>query len=261
MRTTIAALLAVLPGCIIEVHGGDGVPATEVRAVGAFDAIANEVSLDVDITYGETPSVTVTCDENLLENIVARVDGSTLVITTERSDGFWIQLDPRTPCGVSVITPTLVSLSSYGSGDVEVLGPTGFALQEVLATGSGDVVIRPLLSTERFDGLATGSGALIVNELLAETVSLTSTGSGGLSVSGGSAGFLELVGSGSGDLEARGLVAQVVDATLSGSGDGEVTASEAITASLSGSGDLRVWGSPAQRDVNSTGSGEVRFAE
>lgn len=261
MRLMYSVVLAILPGCVISVHEGDGVPATQVLDVGSFDGVANETSVDVAILYGPTHAAALTCDENLLDLIEVTVQNGALTVRTERDGGQWIQLDPRTDCVLEVVAPALSALSATGSGDVEVVGDTGFALQDVSVTGSGDVLVHPPITVDGFEAAVTGSGTLEVDSLSAEAVGLSSTGSGGLSVSSGAAGLLELSGTGSGDLLARGLVAGEVEASLTGSGDGEVTATERITASLTGSGDLTVWGDPAEREVSSTGSGDVSFAD
>ena len=99
------------------------------------------------------------------------------------------------------------------------------------------------------------------DNLSADVATFDSTGSGGLSVGAGTAGLLTLHDTGSGDILVRGVVAEEVDAKLTGSGNGEVTATLQIEAKTTGSGDLTVWGAPAQRDVDSSGSGEVLFAE
>ena len=131
----------------------------------------------------------------------------------------------------------------------------------VRVTGSGDVLVYVPISTGSFDASVTGSGTMELDNLSADVATFDSTGSGGLSVGAGTAGFLTLHDTGSGDILVRGVVAEEVDAKLTGSGDGEVTATLQIEAKTTGSGDLTVWGAPAQRDVDSSGSGEVLFAE
>lgn len=262
MRKLFPVLLAIAPGCaVIEVHDGDGVSVTDVREVGRFDTVSNQGEVDVAITYGPTYAAAVTCDSNLVDYIVLEQDGGTLQVKLDRENGAWIRIAPATDCVVEIVAPELDGLRATGSGDVEVVGDTGFALSDISVTGSGDVVVYVPVEVNHFDASVTGSGTMELDSLVADDVSVKSTGSGGLSISAGSARTLDLSDTGSGDIFVRGVVAEQVDAHLTGSGDGEVTATAQITAHTTGSGDLTVWGAPTQRDVSSTGSGEILFAE
>lgn len=258
MSLRILALLPLLPACIvIQVNEGDGVPASELRDVAAFDGVSNESQVDVQITEGEVPSVTVTCDENLLDEIDVFVDGSVLTI---RTTGDWKRggaFLPRTTCEVDVVTPALLSLESSGSGDFLVDGDTPNPLADVLSTGSGDLEIHWPVSADELSVQSMGSGEIDLGGVVAQLVELTSSGSGDMSLGAGSTDALDIVSSGSGDILASELVAASVDATLTGSGDVEVNATEALQATLTGSGDLTVWGAPQERDVVSSGSGDV----
>lgn len=262
MRKLFPVLLAIAPACaVIEVHDGDGVSVTDVREVGRFDTVSNQISVDVAITYGPTQAAAVTCDSNLVDYIVLSVNSGSLSVTMDRDHGSWIQISPMTDCVVEIVTPELDGLHATGSGDVEVVGDTGFAISDITVTGSGDVAVYVPIEVSHFDASVTGSGTMELDSLVADDVSVKSTGSGGLSIAAGSARTLDLSDTGSGDVFVRGVVAELVDAHLTGSGDGEVTATAQITAHTTGSGDLTVWGAPTQRDVSSTGSGEILFAE
>jgi len=258
MSLRALALLPLLSGCIvIQVNEGNGVPASETRDVGAFDGVSNESQVDVLITEGEVPSVAVTCDENLLEEIDVYVDGSVLTIRTmgdwKRGGAFL----PRTTCEVDVVTPGLLSLENSGSGDDLVQGDSPLPLADILSTGSGDIAIHWPISADELSVESTGSGEVDLDGVQARLVGLTASGSGDLSMGDGSADELDLISSGSGDILARDLVAASVHATLTGSGDAEVTATESLDATLTGSGDLTVWGAPQERDVVTSGSGDV----
>ncbi len=261
MRVTALALLPILslPACIvIGAPEGGGALATEAREVGAFTGVATRSSLDVEITEGETASLTLTCDEDLLADIITRVEGDVLVIELDE-DGWYNGLWSRGDCRADVVTPTLRSLESSGSGDIYVSGSSPLALESVFVGGSGDTEVWWPVSTTRLDVLSAGSGGVILGQVDAGEVGLEATGSGDLEVAEGAADALDLSASGSGDIQASGLLAVSVDAMLSGSGDAEVYASLSVTALLTGSGDLLVLGSPTERDVQDSGSGDIFF--
>ena len=70
---------------------GDGDVVTETRSVSDFDAIhadnGVQVSLTVDSTATGDPDLSVTTDSNLQEFLSAKVTGSTLTISSNRSGG------------------------------------------------------------------------------------------------------------------------------------------------------------------------------
>lgn len=112
-RHVVAALLALsLLGCTtIE---GNGEAASEARAVPVFDAIANELPMDleVEVADGARPEVTLSCDENLLPYIHTRLDGTVLRFETDD----FVAITPLAPCHATVRTSRLVEVACSGSG-------------------------------------------------------------------------------------------------------------------------------------------------
>jgi hypothetical protein len=64
---------------------------------------------------------------------------------------------------------------------------------------------------------------------------------------------------GTGDIDAQHLQADKVAVNLHGSGTSKVLAKRSAEVTLRGSGDVDVYGSPNERIVNRTGSGEVSW--
>ena len=228
---------------------GSGISATETREPGAFQAVGNELSILAEVTLGDSQSVTITCDDNLLQYIRTEVHGGELQIDTPNNTF----LRPNVDCFVSITTPTLESLSGSGSGDTVATGdfPDLSALDN---SGSGAVSARgghfPLQSVH-----VSGSGALNADDIDTNCVTLDSTGSGTLHASG-VAGCASLDSSGSGGIDAISLTVLEADIHSSGSGDVSLTALKTATIDLSGSGNVRVAGG-ASMQVDDSGSGEV----
>lgn len=247
-----------LTGCIvIKVQEGNGVPATEERDVGAFTGVMNTTGLDVHVLLGEEPSVAVTCDENLIDEVETRVESEVLVVTqVEHGLDAWT-IFPKADCFVQVVTPDLESLIATGGGDLDLVGEGPVSLRDVELTGGGDLVVEAPIVTDTLDGLNSGGGDLVLGPVQADAVHLTDSGGGDISAGQGQAELLDVLASGGGSVLVRPLVGAHVEVTISGGGDVEVTATESLEARLSGSGDLTWWGDPATRDVQATGSGEA----
>ena len=252
----MVAILATT-GCVGEVHRGNGVEATEARTVGSFSEVSANGPFDVAVSTG-APTVEVTCDENLLPDITTEVQGDTLVIGTREEDGTWILLAPEAPCHVRVSTPTLRGVGATGSGWLIVRGEAP-DLAEVHSTGSGGVLVEPVILASALRVTATGSGEIELETIEVGAVELEVVGSGRVAIGGGSADSLTAQITGSGDLDAPALVVDRADVTISGSGGAELTVTGSLEALLTGSGSLVIHGDPPERDVNTTGSGDVRF--
>lgn len=255
--------LILTSGCIVlNVQNGNGIPATQARDVGDFTGVRNEFEADVFITSG-SPSVTVSCDENLVENIETVVEDGLLVIRAVNAKGWVVEIVPHTTCKVDIQTPVLNLLSTTGSGDILVQGGTevddmGFALSTLESTGSGNIVVQTAIQADELDISLTGSGDVQIADLTVSDVDVSLTGSGNCTLAG-STDWLDATLTGSGDGDFISLNANNVRITLTGSGDASVTAQDRVEATLTGSGDLSVSGNPSDRDVQETGSGEVVF--
>ncbi len=226
----LTLVLLTTLGCAI--HTGNGESATEDRAVSGFDAVSAQANIHVDVYTGDGEGAVVSCDSNLLEYVITKVEDGTLVVRTPNGTS----IAPKADCYVEVQGNGFTSLRTSGSGDMYAEGD--FAGLEV--------------------GHTSGSGELTVIGIDSKSIELSTSGSGGIEAKGG-ADSLEVRISGSGDITTRTLTAGDVDVNISGSGDGRVTATDSLKAKLSGSGDLHVYGNPADVDQKASGSGDVKI--
>lgn len=233
MRT--AMVLALLPGCVFGVRGS-GVEATEDREVGAFTGLRDTTSVDVDLSVGldlveGEPSVSVTCDDNLLEHILTEVRDGVLVVHTPLGTNVL----PTARCFVLVsTTDALRSIENLGSAQVLAEGPL------------------PDLTEVR----STGSGAVEVSGVDAVKLSASLTGSGRVRLDG-AADRVDYDLSGSGSLDALDLAAIDADVRVTGSGSASLTATGDVVAHLSGSGNVVIEGDPDRVERHVTGSGDI----
>lgn len=218
-------------GCGI-VHIGNGHARTEMRSASGFDAIVSEGELDVTVVLGDTESVEITCDSNLLEYIEVETDGHALVIAEEEGHN----IAPRATCVARVTAVRLVALESYGSGNLRARG-TVSELESVTTMGSGNVHVENL-GCEDLELVTTGSGNATITGVVAQA-SLQSTGSG--------------------NVNATDLVAQRGHVRTTGSGNVKLHATESVDIHSSGSGDVEVWGDPEHRRHEASGSGRIRY--
>jgi hypothetical protein len=278
-RSSLVFLL--LPACnLFNVVFGNGETVEETREVDAFTALDIAASFEVEVTLGDAPSVTVTCDDNLLSLIVTTVKDGTLVIDQRNAVGAWAAIHPKAECHADIVTTSLIAVNASGAGDVHLVEADWIDLAQVGLTGAGQIVVDGVITAPDLSLSSHGAGELFVNGITGDSLTIEITGSGiagitdidtlaltasvrgsGSLVGTGSADTSDISCTGSGDVRTRELVTTDVHAMLTGSGSVQVNAVASITATVSGSGTLAVWGGPDLRDVNRTGSGSVVFRD
>lgn len=230
---------------------GGRVVGSETRSVSA-DArgIVLDGPIDLTLRQGAVASLTVRGEQRLLANVSTNQDGDTLHIGTTG-----MLLHHRQPLQVVLVLPVLENLVVQGSGDSTINGFSGERIT-VQLNGSGNVKFNGRY--QKVVAAVHGSGELEMNGGASDKVDVELVGSGELTVVG-SCRELNVQQTGSGDLKAEHLNADVVALELRGSGDATVLARKSATVTLRGSGDVRVHGSPGERTISKTGSGDVTF--
>lgn len=217
-----------LAGCNSGIDG-NGERAEEQRTVQSFSRIRSDCDLDVEVTQGAAPALTVSIDSNLMRLVDTSVVDDTLYIDVREDLG-----DVISGPNIRVTVPTLSAAKLAGSGRLNVFLDEPEQPLDLYLTGSGDV---------RFEGRSAAlSGDL--------------SGSGDMRFSG-EASDVDLQLSGSGAIRAANLVAPSGNVELSGSGDVSANVTDSVRVSLSGSGHIDLYGGAKVEQYRSSGSGEI----
>jgi hypothetical protein len=226
---------------------------SETRPVAqGIEAVELAGPIDLTLRYGPAPSLEVRGEQRLLGNVETVRQGSVLHIGTHG-----IVLRHNRPLQAILVLPALSSLNVDGSGDSSVDGFSGESI-ELNLDGSGAVKFNGRYRKIRA-GLH-GSGELEITGGASDSVEAEVVGSGHLTLLGNSK-ELRARTTGSGELDGQHLRAEIVTVKQLGSGSSTVFARQSLAASVSGSGDITVFGSPSQRSVSRTGSGDVTFSD
>ena len=164
----LALLLVVsLSACGLVGRAGEGPLTTETRQVTGFTRVDATNGIGVTVRIGQTTSVEVSAQANILPIIATDVEGNTLTI--HGTAGF----NTSTGVGVTVVMPALaaITLSGGSQGVVEGLDTDRFEIAldggaDLTATGTASVL------TLRCSG---GSSARL-DALAAETVNVQASG-------------------------------------------------------------------------------------
>ncbi len=216
-----------------ETIRGNGVIKKETRDVSDFSSLLSQGSMDVQIAYGNSNTITVEADENLLSHIETLVENGKLVIRSKDK----VNLKSRSKMVVYVSMTKLNALQLSGSGNINGDGAfSNSGKTDIAISGSGNIK----LSFDSFNELA-----------------LALSGSGNMDLKGNATKTIDASVSGSGNIECSNINSNDVVAKLSGSGNIKVYASNSIDAKISGSGNVYYKGNASNINSKVAGSGKV----
>ena len=239
---TSCMMCGVMPGWESVRGSGDVVEETrEVRGLDEVRGVANATIGDLYIEIGESPSLRIEAEDNLIDYIETDVRGDVLHIETERG----VNLRPRDAIEFYLTVPTLESLTVSGTGSAEApdLAAKRFS---VTVSGTGDVQIESLdVNTAELE--ITGTGGVEIDRLQGARLEVKIGGTGTVTIEDGRVEHQEVELSGSGSYEARDLESETAQVEVSGVGTATLWATETLDAKVSGSGDIRYRGDPTVR--------------
>jgi hypothetical protein len=139
----LTGVALVLPACKKDKPAGtkgSGVGTTKAREVGAFSALRVNGKIDFEISVGKLAPLEVTGDDNLIQHVTTRVEGTELLVTLDA------KVKPKQPLRVRAGTERLERISAaYGAkGTVRGVRSDAFAIDvhmaRVTAQGSSQTL-------------------------------------------------------------------------------------------------------------------------
>ena len=212
---------------------GDGNMKTETRTVTDFSSLSSHGAIDVKISYGNSNSIQIEADENLLPYIETNVENGKLIIQTTKNVN--LRSPRKTVVSISMTKITVLQLS--GSGNIE-------------ANGS-------FSSDEETKIMVSGSGNIHLASASFKAVNLAISGSGNIVLKGGAANSVLVSVSGSGNADCSDIAADNAEVKISGSGNAKVNVNKSLSANISGSGNVYYKGNATDISTKVMGSGKT----
>ena len=209
--SAIVILLAIISCSDDDGVVGSGVIVTESRSVDDFNAVTASGILDIRITSGNTQSVAVTANDNIIDMVTTTVTGSTLAVGFS-SSGTSVR---DATIEVEVVVPDLVELRSEGVTNISLDDLTGIENLTIVNSGVNNIEASGDAQVLQLDLSGTGSFSGFQFETDTCTVNLTGVGNAELWVNDLLQGSL----TGVGNIEYRGDP----EVTISKTGLGEIT--------------------------------------
>lgn len=193
---------------------GSGNIVSETREIGGFGEVAVSGSARVFLTQGDTQSLVVEVDDNLLEHVRAEVEGSTLHLGFTGTVGGFAPSESLT---FHLTVRRIRGLELSGSGSIEA---TDMNIPRLAVDVSGSGKVRLTGKLEEQDIRLSGSGTYDGGNAETETISVRVSGSGNATV----------------------WATELLEARLSGSGRVSYYGQPRVSQDISGSGQVKSLG-------------------
>ncbi len=154
---------------------GSGNVINEPRSMTAFNSVELRGSADVNITFGNSESVSIEADDNILPLIVTSIQNQRLIIALKSN----ITIHSSTPVRVNVTMNSLQNIELSGSGNIKITNLDVDTIQIDLP-GSSNITANGITNSIAVN--LSGSGNIYCDEVKAKNATVTLGGSGNITV-------------------------------------------------------------------------------
>ncbi len=228
----LVVLGLALTSCVLPVRyttvRGTGNVITESRRVSGFDSVDLSGIGTLIIEQGDSESLEITAEDNLMPYLESRVIGSRLELGVQQ----FVSIQPMKDIVYHLTVIDLSAIDTSGLGNVEINS----------------------LSTAQLSIDISGSGNVNIGDLQAETLNLNVSGMGNITVAG-KVNDQRVEISGAGSYQAGDMQSSTARIKISGSGNATVWAEQDLNVDISGMGTVDYFGSPVvSSDISGAGN-------
>ena len=231
--TTLIIGSLLLSACSVfgfNVTRGSGTLTTQSRDVSSFDAVQINGAGELLIIQGETESLEIQAEDNIIDELTSDVQENTLVLGYRDS----FLRNTIIPTERITYTLTMTELSQ-----VTINGAASMDIDS-LETGSLALIIN-------------GAGNISINQLLADNLNVEISGTTTIEI-GGQTSQQTVTIDGAGNYRADDLQTNSTTININGLGNATVWATETLNISIDGGGNLRYYGLPnVTQEINGVG--------
>lgn len=225
---------------------GNGVPKTETRESQPFSKVETSGDMTVHYLKGSTPSVKISCDENLLEYIETTIAGDMISVKPKAG----VILNSKNVIRVTITSKSLTNIDLLGSGFVSADEMTGQNV-DVKVNGSGKLTIGNITASN-LNISVSGTANVALGGVMTNITSKID-GSGKMILSGTNTKHnLTIIGTGV--AQCYDLKSITTDVVLTGAAKAELSVSKTLSVNAAQGGTVYYKGSPSITE-NLHGSG------
>lgn len=209
---------------------GSGNVITQKRDVANFDTLQISYPAQVVVSQGQSESLSIHAEDNVIADIRTQVNGDQLVIEAVRRNS--VHVIPTKPVEIRIVVKDLSKVDFRSAGQVRVEG----------------------LKTDDLQMTLDGAGSLTLENVELASLSCDLDGAGSIDASG-TASRLEVRVNGLGSFNGGDLYTRIANAELNGAGSATVWVDDTLTARINGLGSVNYYGNPdIDRRVEGLGS-------
>jgi hypothetical protein len=199
---------------------GSGLVVSEERAVNGIQAVSFKYPAQVFIRQGDSDSMSIEAEDNLLPQLSSRVINGVLIF--ENKEKSWNKrVNPTKLVHINMTVKDLRNADFSTAGSVNIEG----------------------LNTDAFKLSVSGAGEVNLDQMDVRDLNCSLSGVGSVTANG-KAGHTELSISGMGSYNGAEVSGQSANVDISGAGSATLWLESSLNASISGAGSVSYYGSP-----------------
>lgn len=209
----------LISGCSFQVTQGSGNIISENREISSFDRIYLSGIGEMLISQGDTESLQIEAEDNVLSRIKVKVEGDTLYLgmnTTWENN-----IVPTKPIKYYITVKNINQVNLSGAGSI--------------SAGS--------INADRLTIVSSGAGSIKIRDLTADSVLVNISGIGNCDLNG-KVNEQRVDISGTGTYNAEDLDSKSANITMSGAGNATVWAADTLDVIISGAGNVSYYDNP-----------------
>ena len=223
----------LLSACQIAMIRGSGHVITDKRNVSGFNAVSFSGIGEINLTQGESESLTIEAEDNIAPHFITEVKNNTLYIHEDQSaTRSWLQ--PTRPVRFNLSVKNLNAFDLLGVGNIRSAS----------------------LKADSLSISINGAGSIHLDRLDANALTANINGTGDVDIAG-KVDQQNTHLSGTGSYRTPDLQSQSAAVDISGAGSATVWAQESLTAHISGAGTVAYYGHP-QVNQSISGVGSIK---
>ncbi len=133
---SVVLLLAIFSSCSKDTIFGSDVISSEFRTIESFTKVSSEGVFQVNIIQGETQSVEVIANNNIIHKVKTKVVNNELRLYLDNNNYRDIELQ------VNIMVPSINGIKNSGIGDISILDVDTTDDFNVYNSGTGDITIE-----------------------------------------------------------------------------------------------------------------------
>ena len=223
--------LVLLSACNFTVANGSGKVISQERRVSGFSRVSLSGIGQLIISQGETESLTIDAEDNVLPLITTTVVVDTLHIDF-KNDNFQDNVIPTKPVIYHLAVKNINGIELSGAGSVDAANLTSDNLT-VSSSGAGSVHLRTITAQSISSEISGVGGCDLSGKVTSQTINI----------------------SGTGNYNAPDLESQDATVVISGAGGATVWAKNALNVTVSGAGTVYYYDNPTiTKTISGVGS-------